>query len=399
MPGRPFLQIPGPTLVPERIVRAMAQPVIDHRGPRFAALVQECLDGLKEIFRTERGHVVLYPGSGTGAWEAAVVNTLSPGDRVLACVNGHFATGFARTAAAYGIEVDRLELAYGDSVPAAEVERRLAADAAREIRAVLVVHNETSTGVTSSVAAVRAAMDRAGHPALLLVDTVSSLASIDFRLDAWGVDVALTGPQKGLMLPPGMAILAVSERALSASEKARCPRSYWDWQPVLERNRRGEFPYTPATVLLFGLREAIAMIREEGLEQVFARHARLAEACRRAVRALGLEILCRDPAAYSSTLTAVVMPEAFDSDEFIRHAYRRLDLSLGVGLGAVKGRVFRIGHLGSLNELELLGGLAGVEMMLRDFGVRVPLGAGVAAAQEFLLGGGLGGPLRCLPQE
>ena len=385
MPGRPFLQIPGPTLVPERIVRAMAQPVIDHRGPRFAALVQECLDGLKEIFRTERGHVILYPGSGTGAWEAAVVNTLSPGDRVLACVNGHFATGFARTAAAFGIEVDRLELAYGDSVPAAEVERRLAADAAREIRAVLVVHNETSTGVTSSVAAVRAAMDRAGHPALLLVDTVSSLASIDFRLDAWGVDVALTGPQKGLMLPPGMAILAVSERALSASEKARCPRSYWDWQPVLERNRRGEFPYTPATVLLFGLREAIAMIREEGLEQVFARHGRLAEACRRAVRALGLEILCRDPAAYSSTLTAVVMPEAFDSDEFIRHAYRRLDLSLGVGLGAVKGRVFRIGHLGSLNEMELLGGLAGVEMMLRDFGVRVPLGAGVAAAQDFLL--------------
>ena len=385
MPGRPFLQIPGPTLVPERIVRAMAQPVIDHRGPRFAALVQECLDGLKEIFRTERGHVVLYPGSGTGAWEAAVVNTLSPGDRVLACVNGHFASGFARTAAAYGVEVDRLELAYGDSVPAVEVERRLAADAAREIRAVLVVHNETSIGVTASVAAGRAAMDRAGHPALLLVDTVSSLASIDFRLDAWGVDVALTGPQKGLMLPPGMAILAVSERALSASEKARCPRSYWDWQPVLERNRRGEFPYTPATVLLFGLREAIAMIREEGLEQVFARHARLAEACRRAVRALGLEILCRDPAAYSSTLTAVVMPAGFDSDEFIRHAYRRLDLSLGVGLGAVKGRVFRIGHLGSLNEMELLGGLAGVEMMLRDFGVRVPLGAGVAAAQEFLL--------------
>lgn len=385
MPGRPFLQIPGPTLVPERIVRAMSQPVIDHRGPRFAALVQECLDGLKDIFRTERGHVVLYPGSGTGAWEAAIVNTLSPGDRVLACVNGHFATGFARTAAAYGIEVDRLELAYGDSVPAGEVQRRLAADAGHEIRAVLVVHNETSTGVTSNVAAVRAAMDHAAHPALLLVDTVSSLASIDFRMDAWGVDVALTGPQKGLMLPPGMAILAVSERAVAASEKARCPRSYWDWQPVLDRNRRGEFPYTPATIMLFGLREAIAMIREEGLEQVFARHGRLAEACRCAVRALGLELLCRDPAAYSSTLTAVVMPEGFDSDEFIRHAYRRLELSLGVGLGAVKGTVFRIGHLGSLNEMDLLGGLAGVEMMLREFGVRVPLGAGVAAAQASLL--------------
>jgi alanine-glyoxylate transaminase/serine-glyoxylate transaminase/serine-pyruvate transaminase len=388
MPGRPFLQIPGPTLVPDRIVRAMAQPVIDHRGPKFAALVQECLDGLGRVFKTERGHVILYPGSGTGAWEAAIVNTLSPGDRVLACVNGHFSTGFARTAEAYGIECERIEVAYGESAPAAEVERRLRADDARQIRAVLVVHNETSTGVTSDVAAIRAAMDRAGHPALLLVDTVSSLASIDFRLDEWRVDVALTGPQKGLMLPPGMAILAVSERALAAGEKARCPRSYWDWRPVLERNRRGEFPYTPATVLLFGLREALAMLEEEGLDHVFARHARLAEACRRAVRGLGLEVLCRDPAEYSNTLTAVVMPPGFDSDELIRHASRRLDLSLGVGLGAVKGTVFRIGHLGSLNELELLGGLAGVELMLKEVGVPLRLGAGVAAAQEFLLGGG-----------
>ncbi|HXG15720.1 MAG TPA: aminotransferase class V-fold PLP-dependent enzyme, partial [Calidithermus sp.] len=293
--GRPFLQIPGPTLVPDRIVRAMAQPIIDHRGPRFEALVRECLDGLRRVFQTERGHIVLYPGSGTGAWEATVVNTLSPGDRVLACVNGFFSAGFARTAAAFGAEVERLEVPYGVGVPAAEVERRLAADAAHEIKAVLVVHNETSTGVTSDVAAVRAAMDRAGHPALLLVDTVSSLASIDFRFDAWGVDVALTGPQKGLMLPPGMAILAVSERALRASEKATCPRSYWDWQPVIERNRRGQYPYTPATTLLFGLREALAMLEEEGLPQVFARHTRLAEACRRAVRAWGLEILCRDP--------------------------------------------------------------------------------------------------------
>ena len=384
MPGRPFLQIPGPTLVPDRIVRAMAQPIIDHRGPRFAMLVQECLTGLKDIFQLQRGHIVLYPGSGTGAWEAAIVNTLSPGDRVLACVNGHFATGFARTATAYGVECDRLELPYGAGVPAAEVEERLRRDTTHEIRAVLMVHNETSTGVTSNVSAVRAAMDRAGHPALLLVDTVSSLASIDFRLDEWGVDVALTGPQKGLMLPPGMAILAVSERAIAASEKAKCPCAYWDWQPVLERNRRGEFPYTPATMLLFGLREAIALIAEEGLVNVFARHARLAEACRRAVRALGLEILCRDPAEHSNTLTAVVMPSGFDSDEFVRFAAQRLDLSLGIGLGVVKGKVFRIGHLGNLNEIDLLGGLAGVEMMLKEFGVPVRLGAGLAAAQEFL---------------
>jgi alanine-glyoxylate transaminase/serine-glyoxylate transaminase/serine-pyruvate transaminase len=385
MSGRPFLQIPGPTLVPDRVVRAMSQPVIDHRGPKFGALVKECLDGLREIFKAPNGHIVLYPGSGTGAWEAAIVNTLSPGDRVLACVNGHFAAGFARTAQAYGIEVERLETPYGEAASAPGVEARLAADAAHEIRAVLVVHNETSTGVTSDIGAVRAALDRAHHPALLLVDTVSSLASIDVRHDAWGVDVTLTGPQKGLMLPPGMAILAVSERAVSAGEKARCPRAFWDWRPVLERNRRGEFPYTPATTLLFGLREALAMLREEGLDNVFARHARLAEACRRAVRALGLELLCRDPARYSNTLTAVVMPAGLDSDAFIRQAYARFDLSLGIGLGDVKGRVFRIGHLGSLNELELLGGLAGVEMALRDFGAPVRLGAGLAAAQEFLL--------------
>jgi alanine-glyoxylate transaminase/serine-glyoxylate transaminase/serine-pyruvate transaminase len=386
MPGRPFLQIPGPTLVPERIVRAMSQPIIDHRGPRFEALVEECLTGLKEVFQTSRGHIALYPGSGTGAWEATVVNTLSPGDRVLAGVNGFFAAGFARTAAAFGVEVERVEVPYGAGVPAAEVQARLRADAAHEIRAVLVVHNETSTGVTSDVAAVRAALDRVGHPALLLVDTVSSLASIDFRFDAWGVDVALTGPQKGLMLPPGMAILAVSDRAVAAGEQAKCPRSYWDWQPVFERNRRGQYPYTPATALLFGLRESIAMLREEGLAKVFARHARLAEACRRAVRGWGLELLGRTPAEYSNTISAVVAPPGLDTDDFVAHAYRRLDLSLGVGLGDVKGRVFRIGHLGSLNELDLLGGLAGVEMMLKGRGVPLRLGAGLGAAEEFLLG-------------
>jgi len=385
MSGRPFLQIPGPTLVPDRIVRAMAQPIIDHRGPRFEALVRDCLDGLKTIFQTERGHVVLYPGSGTGAWEATIVNTLSPGDRVLACVNGHFATGFARTAAAFGAEIERLELPYGAGVSADAVEERLVADAGHEIRAVLVVHNETSTGVTSDVAAVRRAIDRARHPALLLVDTVSSLASIDFRLDEWGVDVALTGPQKGLMLPPGMAILAVGERALRASEKATCPRSFWDWRPVIERNRQGQYPYTPATSLLFGLRESLAILREEGLPNVFARHARLAEACRRAVRAWPLPLLCRNPTEYSNTLTAIVMPAGIDSDDLVQRAYRRLELSLGIGLGEVKGKVFRIGHLGSVNELDLLGGLAGVEMMLKEIGVPLRLGSGLAAAQEFLV--------------
>ena len=385
MSGRPFLQIPGPTLVPDRIVRAMAQPIIDHRGPTFEALVRDCLEGLKLVFQTERGHIVLYPGSGTGAWEATIVNTLSPGDRVLACVNGHFATGFARAATAFGVECERLDLPYGAGVPAAAIEERLRADQAHAIRAVLIVHNETSTGVTSNVAAVRAALDRVRHPALLLVDTVSSLASIDVRMDEWGVDVALTGPQKGLMLPPGMAILAVSEQAVKASEQAKCPRSFWDWQPVIERNRRGQYPYTPATSLLFGLRESLAMLREEGLANVFARHARLAGACRRAVRAWGLELLCRNPDEYSNTLTAVVMPPGFDSDEFVQHAYRRIELSLGVGLGDVKGTVFRIGHLGSVNEMDLLGGLAGVEMMLKEFGVPLVLGRGLGAAQEFLV--------------
>jgi len=385
MSGRPFLQIPGPTLVPERIVRAMSESIIDHRGPKFAALVHECLEGLKGVFQTEKGQIVIYPGSGTGAWEACLVNTLSPGDRVLACVNGHFSTGFAKTAAAYGIEVDRLDLPYGAGVPADQVEERLKADTAQQLRAVLVVHNETSTGVTSNVAAIRAALDRARHPALLLVDVVSSLASIDFRVDEWGVDVALTGPQKGLMLPPGLAILAVSDKALHASEKAKCPRAYWDWTPVLERNKRGEFPYTPATSLLFGLRESLHMLNEEGLPNVFKRHARLAEACRRAIRALGLPLLCRNPAEYSNTLTAVVMPTGFDSDAYLAHAWTTLEVSLGVGLGEVKGKVFRIGHLGSLNELDLLGGLAGVELTLKSFGVNLRLGAGLAAAEQYLL--------------
>src|SRR5262245_38507533 len=385
MSGRPFLQIPGPTLVPERIVRAMSQSIMDHRGPKFAALVGEILEGLRGVFQAPCGQAVIYPGSGTGGWEATVVNTLSPGDRVLGCVNGHFSNHFCRTATALGIEVERLEVPYGAAVPGDRVAERLRADATHQLRAVLVVHNETSTGVTSDVAAVRRALDDVRHPALLLVDVVSSLASIDFRFDEWGVDVALTGPQKGLMLPPGLTLLAVSDKAVRASQAAKCPRAYWDWGPILERNRRGQFPYTPETGLLFGRQGAIALLPEGGRPRVSRRHARLAEACRRALRAMGLELLCRDAATYSNTLTAVVIPPGFDSDAYIAHANRTLDLSLGVGLGEVKGKVFRIGHLGSLNEVELLGGLAGIEMTLRTFGLPVSLGAGLAAAEQHLV--------------
>ena len=383
--GRPFLQIPGPTLVPERVVRAISQSLIDHRGPKFAALLQEVLEGLKAVFQTSEGRIVLFPGSGTGAWETCLVNTLSPGDRVLGCINGHFSTLFCETASAHGIQVEKLELPYGHGIQSAQVEEHLRADKDHKLKAVLVVHNETSTGVTSNIAAIRQAIDGAGHPALFLVDVVSSLASIDFRMDERRVDVALTGPQKGLMLPPGMAILAVSDKALKASKSARCPRSFWDWGPVLERNARGEFPYTPATALLFGLKESLAMLAEEGLPNVFRRHARLAEACRRAVQGMGLKILAKNRDEYSHTVTAVCMPDGFDSDAFIAHAQKSLDMSLGIGLGKTKGRVFRIGHLGSLNELELLGGLAGVEMTLKSFGVPVPLGAGLSAAESYLL--------------
>lgn len=385
MPGRAFLQIPGPTLVPERVVRAMSQPLIDHRGPEFAHLLREILQGLKGVFQTKEGQIVIYPGSGTGAWEACLVNTLSPGDRVLGCINGHFSTLFCRTASAHRIHVEALELPYGAGIPAERIEESLRKDKDHQIQAVLVVHNETSTGVTTDIAGIRTAMDRARHPALLLVDVVSSLGSIDFRFDEWKVDVALTGPQKGLMLPPGMAILAVSQKALQASQSTQCPRSFWDWAPVLERNIDGEFPYTPATALLFGLKESLAMLAEEGLPNVFRRHARLAEACRRAVLGMGLKLLAHNPGEYSNTLTAVCMPDGFDSDAFVAHAQRGLDLSLGIGLGKVKGKVFRIGHLGSLNEMELMGALAGVEMMLRSFGVKVPLGAGLAAAESYLL--------------
>lgn len=396
MPGRPFLQIPGPTLVPDRVVRAMSQPLIDHRGPQFANLLKEVLEGLKKVFQTSSGEIVLNPGSGTGAWESCLVNTLSPGDRVLGCVNGHFSARFCDTAVAHGLEVQRIEVPYGSSTPADRVEEQVRADSNRRIKAVLVVHNETSTGVVSDIAAIRGALDRAAHSALLLVDVVSSLASIDFRFDEWRVDVALAGAQKGLMLPPGMAILAVSPKAREANATAKCARYFWDWAPVFERNARGEFPYTPATALIFGLKESLAMLAEEGLPSVFARHTRLAESCRRAVTAMGLKVLARNIKDASNTLTAVCMPEGFDSDAYLAHAQKTLELPLGPGLGDVKGKIFRIGHLGSFNELELLGALAGVEMTLTTFGVAVPLGAGLAAAESYLLQTAPGGPAKGL---
>ncbi len=384
--GRHFLQIPGPTNVPDRILRAIERPTIDHRGPEFGALGRAVLSGLKEIFRT-RGPVLIFPASGTGAWEAAMVNSLSPGDKVLMFETGHFATLWRRLCERLGLEVEFVPGDWRRGVDPAAVEAKLTGDKGRAIKAVCVVHNETSTGVTSRVAEVRAAIDRAGHPALFFVDTISSLASIDYRHDEWGVDVTVAGSQKGLMLPPGLSFNAVSEKALKASETARLPRSYWDWADMLKPNETGFFPYTPATNLLYGLREAIAMLREEGLEQVFARHERLAEATRRAVGAWGLEILCVDPREYSGSLTAVLMPPGHDADAFRKVVLERFSMSLGNGLGKVQGKVFRIGHLGGFNELMLAGTLAGVEMGLEAAGVPHEKG-GVQAAIDYLAGAG-----------
>ena len=380
--GRHFLQIPGPTNVPERILRAMAAPTIDHRGPEFARLVRALLDGLKAVFKTA-GPVLIYPSSGTGAWEAALSNTLSPGDRVMMFETGHFATLWRDMASRLGLDVALVSGDWRSGVNAEAVESRLAEDRDHAIKAVAVVHNETSTGVTSRIGEVRRAIDRAGHPALLLVDTISSLASIDYRMDEWGVDVTVGCSQKGLMLPPGLGFNAVSEKALAASEGARLARSYWDWRPMLENNAAGFFPYTPATNLLYGLRESIEMLEEEGLDNVFARHDRHAEATRRAVRAWGLELLCVNPAEYSSSLTAILMPEGHDADAFRGVVLDRFNMSLGTGLGRVKGRVFRIGHLGDLNDLSLAGTLSGVEMGLALAGVPHQTG-GVSAALAYL---------------
>jgi alanine-glyoxylate transaminase/serine-glyoxylate transaminase/serine-pyruvate transaminase len=385
--GRHFLQIPGPTNVPERILRAIDRATIDHRGPEFGEIGRSVLDGLKAIFKTQ-GRVVIYPASGTGAWEAALVNAFSPGERLLMFETGHFATLWRRLAERMGLIVDFVPGDWRRGVDPDAVEAKLAADPGHEIKAVCIVHNETSTGVASRVAEVRAAIDRTGHPALFLVDTISSLASIDYRHDEWGVDVTVAGSQKGLMLPPGLSFNAISDKALKASQGARLPRSYWDWEDMLKTNASGYFPYTPATNLLYGLEEAIRMLLEEGLDAVFARHTRLAEASRRAVRAWGLEILCVDPREYSQSLTAVLMPAGHDADAFRKVVLERYNMSLGNGLGKVAGKVFRIGHLGDFNELMLAGTLAGIEMGLEVAGVPHTKG-GVQAAIDYLAGGAI----------
>ncbi|HEY1246490.1 MAG TPA: aminotransferase class V-fold PLP-dependent enzyme [Hyphomicrobiaceae bacterium] len=376
--GRHFLQIPGPTPVPDRILRAMDMPVIDHRGPEFKRLGLRVLSGIRTVFQTA-GPVVIYPSSGTGAWEAALLNTLSPGDKVLMYETGHFATLWKNIALKLGLQPEFIASDWRSGADSAAIEARLRDDKGHAIKAVCVVHNETSTGATSRIDEVRRAMDAARHPALLMVDTISSLASIDYRHDEWGVDVTVGGSQKGLMLPPGLGFNAISDKALAASKMARLPKSYFGWEEMLAANKDGFFPYTPATNLLYGLAEAIDMLHEEGLERVFARHNRHAEGVRRAVRAWGLEILCREPKYYSSTLTAVLMPAGHNADALRHTALDRFDVSLGTGLSKVAGKVFRIGHLGDTNDLTIIATLAGVEMALALAGVpHKP--AGVAAA-------------------
>lgn len=382
--GRHFLQIPGPTNVPDRILRAMDRPVIDHRGPEFARLGLEVLEGLKSIFQT-RAPVVIYPSSGSGAWEAAIVNTLSPGDRVLMFETGHFSNLWRQIAERLGLQVEYLPGNWRRGADPAVVEARLAEDKSRaSIKAVMVVHNETSTGVTSRIPEIRRAIAAAGHPALLMVDTISSLASMDYRHEEWGVDVTVGGSQKGLMLPPGLSFNAVSEKALAANKTSRSARYYWDWQEMLKPNRSGFFPYTPATNLIYGLREALLMLQEEGLINVFRRHQRHGEATRAAVRAWGLEIVCEDPREYSNSLTAALMPEGHDADRLREVILENFDMSLGTGLSKLAGRVFRIGHLGSFNDLMLAGTLSGVEMGLQLAGVPHQPG-GVRAAMDVIV--------------
>lgn len=383
--GRHFLQIPGPTNVPDRVLRAIAQPTIDHRGAAFARVAREALDGLRQVFQTS-GPVVVYPSSGTGAWEAALANTLSPADVVLMFDTGHFATLWRDMATRLGLVVRFVPGDWRSGVDPDAVEQALREDQDRAIKAVAVVHNETSTGVASRIADVRRAINAANHPALLLVDTISSLGSIDYRHDEWSVDVSVGCSQKGLMLPPGLGLNAISDKALLASRSARLPRSYWDWEPMLKDNVAGFFPYTPATNLLYGLREAVQMLLDEGLANVFARHSRHAEATRRAVRAWGLEIVARNAIEYSSTLTAVMMPDGHDADVLRQVVLDRFDMSLGTGLGKLKGRAFRVGHLGDLNDLMVAGTLSGVEMGLAVAGVPHKTG-GVTAALEYLAGG------------
>ncbi len=380
--GRHFLQIPGPTNVPDRVLRAIDHPTIDHRGPEFQAMALKVLRDVRLVFQTQQP-VVIYPSSGTGAWEAALVNTLSPGDPVLMVETGHFATLWKKIADKFGLKPEFIPGDWRRGVDASMLEARLREDKGHAIKAVCVVHNETSTAVTSDIAAVRRAIDAARHPALLMVDTISSLGSIDYRHDEWGVDVTVGGSQKGLMLPPGLSFNAISQKALAASKSARITRSYWSWDEQLAMNANGWFPYTPATNLLYGLSEAIDMLMEEGLANVFARHARLGEATRRAVRAWGLELLCVTPAEYSNALTAVRMPAGHDADAFRKVVLAKFNMSLGQGLTKVAGKIFRIGHLGDFNDLSLVGTLGGVEMGLAVAGVPHKSG-GTQAAMDYL---------------
>ncbi|MFN2330262.1 MAG: alanine--glyoxylate aminotransferase family protein [Halomonas sp.] len=383
--GRHFLQIPGPSPVPDRILRAMSLPTIDHRGPEFGALGLELLGKIKKVFKTE-SPVMIYPASGTGAWEAALANTLSPGDRVLMFETGHFASLWFAMARRLQLEPEFIGLpgyeGWRHGVQADMIEARLREDADHAIKAVCVVHNETSTGVTSDIAAVRRAIDAAGHPALLLVDTISGLCSADYRHDEWGVDVTISGSQKGLMLPPGISFNAISEKAIEASRHNRMPKSFWAWDEILEANQNGYWPYTPSTNLLYGLNESLDMLLEEGLEHVFARHQRWAAGVRAAVEAWGLEIQCQEPAVYSPVLTGVVMPEGIDADAVRRIIYERFDLSLGTGLGKAKGKMFRIGHLGDCNDLTLIATLGGCEAGMKLAGVPLQ-GSGVIAALDY----------------
>jgi alanine-glyoxylate transaminase/serine-glyoxylate transaminase/serine-pyruvate transaminase len=381
--GRHFLQIPGPTNVPDRVMRAMAQPVIDHRGPEFAELGFHVLDRVREVFKTKNA-VVIFPSSGTGACEAALANTLSPGDRVLICETGWFShIAWRRVAERLGLAVEYLPGSWRKGASPAAVEAALAADTQHAFKAVVVVHNETSTGVTSRLSEIRRAINRAHHPALLIVDTISSLGSIDLRHDEWEIDVTVAGSQKGLMLPPGLGFNAISEKALAASRTAKMPRAYWDWDEMLKANKSGFFPYTPATNLLYALREALEMIHEEGLENIFRRHQRYGDATRAAVRAWGLEILCEEPGEYSNSLTAVVLPDGHNADRLRQIILEKFDMSLGTGLGQLAGKVFRIGHLGAFNDLTLAGTLSGVEMGLGLAGIPHKPG-GVQAALNSL---------------
>src|SRR5438552_4860408 len=385
MSGRAFLQIPGPTNIPDRVLRAMDRPIVDHRSPEFAQLTEDVRVGLRSVFGTRDGVPMLYPASGTGATEAALVNALAPGDRVLVFNYGLFSGGMAVIARKFGFEVDEVPLRWGQAVPPDEVERRLRLDSAtRPYRAVLVVHNETSTGVTCDIAAIRQAMDAASHDALLIVDTVSSLGSIEFLMDEWQVDIVICGSQKGLMMPPGLGILGVSRRALAlAAQGGGSPRHFWDWEPIMRENRIGLFPYTPATLMLFGLRESLRMlVDEEGLEAVYARHRRLADAVRAAVNGWGLPMVCERPETASNTITSVRVPQGVDSNELTKHARETYGLSLGGGIGELNGIAFRIGHLGSLNELEVLGTIGGVELTFVDLGLDVEPGSGLLAAQR-----------------